>query len=255
MTNPVLPQTYVPSPELLKDRIILITGATDGLGRAAALSCAQHQATVILLGKTVRKLEQVYDDIVAMGAPQPAIYPLNLESAQQDDYLKLAHIIDQEFGRLDGLLLNAAWLGTLTPIVHYDPAVWSRVMQINLNANYLLCRECFPVLRKSADARVLFTTDDVAAQATPYYGAYAISKAGSDTLMRILAQEWDNSSIGVNSIDPGITQTNLRRQAFPGEDARQLPTPQSRMSGYLYLLGPDSRGIRGQRFQLDQSVI
>lgn len=251
MTTTLIPASYIPAPDLLKDRIVLITGATDGLGKAAALACAQHQATVILLGKTVRKLELVYDEIVALGAPQPAIYPLNLEKAQHDDYLKLAHIIDQEFGRLDGLLLNAAWLGTLTPIVHYDLAVWSRVLQVNLNANFLLCRECFPVLRKSDDARVLFTTDGVAAQATPYYGAYAISKSGCETLMHLTAQEWDNTNVFVNSIDPGVTQTNLRRQAFPGEDARQLASPQSKMSGYLYLLGPDSRGIRNTCFRFE----
>jgi len=228
--------------------VILITGATDGLGKAAALACAQHQATVILLGKTVRKLEQVYDEIVASGAPQPAIYPLNLETAQHDDYIKLAQIISQEFGRLDGLLLNAAWLGTLTPIIHYDLTIWSRVMQVNLNANFLLTRECYPALKNSADASVLFTSDAAAIDATPYYGAYAISKAGGDALMHLLAQEWENSPIRVNSIDPGIVQSNLRRQAFPGEDARQLPLPQSRMANYLYLLGPHSGGINGQRF-------
>lgn len=248
MTTPELPANYQPPADLLKDRVILITGATDGLGKAAALACAQHQATVILLGKVVRKLEQIYDDILASDAPQPAIYPLNLETAQHDDYIKLAQIIMREFGQLDGLLLNAAWLGTLTPIVHYDLTVWSRVMQINLNANFLLTRECYPLLKKSADASVLFTSDAAAIDATPYHGAYAISKAGCDTLMHLLAQEWENSPIRVNSIDPGIVQSNLRRQAFPGEDARQLPLPQSRMASYLYLLGPQSRGINGQRF-------
>lgn len=248
MTIPVLPANYQPPADLLKDRVILITGATDGLGKAAALACAQHQATVILLGKTVRKLEQVYDEIIATGSPQPAIYPLNLETAQHDDYIKLAHILQEEFGRLDGLLLNAAWLGTLTPIVHYDLSVWSRVMQINLNANFLLARECYPVLKNSTDASVLFTSDATAIDASPYYGAYAVSKAGSDMLMHLLAQEWDNTPIRVNSIDPGIVQSNLRRQAFPGEDARQLPLPHSRMAKYLYLLGPQSHGINGQRF-------
>ncbi len=248
MPTPEFPANYQPPANLLKERVILITGATDGLGKAAALACAQHQATVILLGKTVRKLEQVYDEIVATGSPQPAIYPLNLETAQHDDYLKLAQIIQEEFGRLDGLLLNAAWLGTITPIVHYDLSVWSRVMQVNLNANFLLTRECYSVLKKSTDASVLFTSDAAAIDASPYYGAYAISKAGGDTLMRLLAQEWENTPIRVNSIDPGIVQSNLRRQAFPGEDARQLPLPQSRMDKYLYLLGPQSHGISGQRF-------
>lgn len=250
-TTARIPTGYLPAADLLKDRIILVTGASDGIGKTAALTCAQHQATVILLGKTVRKLEEVYDTIMAAGAPQPAIYPLNLESTHPEEYSKLADILAREFGRLDGLLLNAGWLGALMPMASYEPELWSRVMQINLNANFLLTRECYPVLKQSADARVLFTSDAVAVSGAPYFGAYAIAKAGNDTLMRMLAQEWEsNTSIRVNSVDPGIVQTKLRRQAFPGEDARSLRQPQELMNDYLYLLGPDSRAFTGQRFEL-----
>ncbi len=247
-TMPTLPQNYQPPVDLLKDRIILITGAGDGIGKAAALTCAKHQATVILLGKTVRKLEQVYDEIVAGNAPQPAIYPLNLETASPDDYHQLATTIDKEFGRLDGLLLNAGLLGNLTPIVHYDPQSWARVLQVNLTANFLLTRECYPLLKKSSAARVLFSSDAAAIKGTAYWGAYAVAKAGGDTLMRILAEEWEtNTTIRVNSLDPGIVQTTLRRHAFPAEDPRRLATPQAIMPGYLYLLGPDSQSLHGQR--------
>ena len=243
-----LPHDYQPPVDLLKDRIILITGAGDGIGKAAAITCAKHQATVILLGKTIKKLEQVYDEIIACGAPQPAIYPLNLETTNQNDYYQLAAILDQEFGRLDGLLLNAGFLGNLTPIVHYDPQSWSRVLHINLTANFLLTRECFPILKNSSDARVLFTSDAAAIKGTAYWGAYAVAKAGGDTLMRILAEEWEtNTNIRVNSLDPGIVQTMLRRHAFPAEDANRLASPHDIMPGYLYLLGPASRAVHGQR--------
>ena len=246
---PTLPHDYQPPLDLLKDRIILITGAGDGIGKAAALAFAKHQATVILLGRTVRKLEQIYDDIVACGAPQPAIYPLNLETASLDDYQRLAATLAQEFGRLDGLLLNAGLLGNLTPIVHYDPQAWAHVLQVNLTANFLLTRECYPLLKKSNDARVLFTSDAAAIKGTAYWGAYAVAKAGSDTLMRILAEEWEtNTAIRVNSLDPGRVQTMLRRHAFPAEDPRHLATPQDLMPSYLYLLGPDSQPLHGQRF-------
>lgn len=248
-TMPTLPHDYQPPLDLLKDRIILITGAGDGIGKAAAVACAKHQATVILLGRTVRKLEQSYDDIVACGAPQPAIYPLNLETASPEDYQQLAATLAQEFGRLDGLLLNAGLLGNLTPIVHYDPQAWARVLQVNLTANFLLTRECYPLLKKSNDARVLFTSDAAAIKGTAYWGAYAVAKAGGDTLMRILAEEWEtNTAIRVNSLDPGIVQTALRRHAFPAEDPRHLATPQDIMPSYLYLLGPDSQPLHGQRF-------
>lgn len=245
---PILPRDYQPPTDLLKDRIILITGAGDGIGKAAALTCALHRATVILLGKTVRKLEQVYDDIVACGAPPPAIYPFNLETASPDDYHQLAEILNKEYGRLDGLLLNAGLLGNLTPIVHYDPQSWARVLHINLTANFLLTRECFQVLKKSRDARVLFTSDAAAIKGTAYWGAYAVAKAGGDTLMRILADEWEtNTAIRVNSLDPGIVQTTLRRHAFPAEDPSRLATPHAIMPAYLYLLGPDSQALHGQR--------
>ncbi|MBI3562285.1 MAG: SDR family NAD(P)-dependent oxidoreductase [Gammaproteobacteria bacterium] len=246
MNTSWLPFNYQPPQDLLKNRIILITGAGDGIGKAVATACGKHQASVILLGKTVRKLEQVYDAIVDQGGPQPAIFPCNLETASPDDYLQLVDSVEREFGRLDSLVLNAAWLGSLTPIVHYDVHLWSRVIQTNLNANFLLARESYPLLKKSAAANLLFTSDVVAQTATAYYGAYAVAKSGCDTLMRILAQEWEtNTCIRVNSLDPGNVHTNLRRQAFPGEDARTLPSADSVVPAYLYLLGA-AHGLRGQ---------
>ncbi|GAB4294552.1 MAG: YciK family oxidoreductase [Thiohalomonadaceae bacterium] len=239
---------YKPAPDLLKDRVILVTGAGDGIGAAAAKAFAAHGATVILLGRSARKLEKVYDDIEQSGGPQPALVPLNLEKAVPEQYLELATMVEKEFGRLDGLLHNAALLGTLTPLAQYDLKQWAQLMQVNLHAPYLLTRAMLPLLKNSKDASVLFTSSGVGRKGRAYWGAYAITKAACDNMMEIWADELEtNTSIRVNSIDPGAVRTAMRAKAYPGEDPNNLPRPEEIMSVYLYLMGPDSRGTTGQR--------
>lgn len=244
-----IPENYQPDDKLLEGRTILITGASDGIGAAAARSYAAFGATVILLGRSVKKLEKVYDQIVEADHPQPAIYPMDLEGAQSNDYYDLAKTIEQEFSVLDGLLHNAARLDTLMPLEQYDLKLWARLMQINLNAPFLLTHACLPLLKKSADASVMFTSSRVAHHGRAYWGAYGVSKAGCDNLMQILADEVENNtSIRANSIDPGAVRTRLRRQAYPGEDASLLPAPEDIMPAYLYLMGPDSKEHTGEIF-------
>ncbi|HEB56564.1 MAG TPA: YciK family oxidoreductase [Gammaproteobacteria bacterium] len=246
-----IPENYQPDNKLLDGRTILITGASDGIGAAAARSYAAFGATVILLGRSVKKLEKVYDQIVDAGHPQPAIYPMDLEGAQSSDYYDLANTIEQEFSVLDGLLHNAARLDTLMPLEQYDLKLWARLMQINLNAPFLLTHACLPLLKKSADASVMFTSSRVAHHGRAYWGAYGVSKAGCDNLMQILADEVENNTnIRANSIDPGAVRTRLRRQAYPGEDASLLPAPEDIMPAYLYLMGPDSKKHTGEIFSV-----
>ena len=243
-------ENYQATDNHLKDRIILITGAGDGIGAVAAKTFAQHGATVLLSGRTTAKLENVYDEIVAAGYPQPAIIPLDLEGATYDDYLLVADTIEKEFGRLDGLLHNAAFLGALTPIQQYDLKLWAQVLQINLTASFLLSRACISLLNKSDDARILFTSSNVAHQGRAYWGAYGISKAGQDNLMETLADELENNtSIRVNSIDPGRVRTRMRALAYPGEDPNTIPAPEDIMPTYLYLMGPNSKEVTGQIFK------
>jgi NAD(P)-dependent dehydrogenase (short-subunit alcohol dehydrogenase family) len=238
---------YHPTPNLLRDRVVLITGAGDGIGRAAARRFAAHGATVILLGRTIRKLEQVYDQIEQAGHPQAAIYPLNLEGASPKDYLELARIIKTEFGRLDGLLHNAATVEGLTPITHYNVEHWYKVTQVNLNAPLLLTQAVLDLMNRSGDASIVFTADEVSDLGSAYWGAYAVAKGGIQTLMKMLAGELEtNTSIRVNSIYPGKVRTNLRRMTYPAADPRQWADPEEIMGTYLYLMGPDSRGITGQ---------
>ncbi len=245
---------YLPTPGLLNDRVILITGAGDGIGRVAAITCAEYGASVILLGRTQRKLERVYDEIAQAGYPQPVIHPLDLGKAGVMDYAQLAAALDQQFGRLDGLLHNAAMLGTLTPLGLYDVELWHKVMQVNLHAPFLLTRACLNLLRQAVDASVVFTADAVGRQGRAYWGAYGVSKAALEGMMRILADETENEGrVRVNSLDPGIVRTSLRARAYPGENPEQLPTPETIMNNYLYLLGPDSRNITGRAFTAQET--
>ncbi len=233
--------------DLLKDRVILITGAGEGIGRAAAKTMASHGATVIIAGRTTKKLEDLYDEIEQSGAPQPAIIPINLEGAQPHDYDELAATIEKEFGRLDGLVHNAAQLGVLTPIENYDPSIWNQVMQVNINAPFMLTQAMIPLLHLSEDASILFTSSSVGRKGRAYWGAYSVSKFATEGLMQTLADELeDTSKIRVNCVNPGATRTNMRATAFPGENPYTLASPDEIMPVYLYLLGPDSKAINGQ---------
>lgn len=241
---------WTPPPDLLRDRLLLITGAGDGIGRAVSLACAAHGATIVLLGRTTRKLEAVYDEIETAGYPQAAIYPMNLEGATGKDFEELATTLEREFGRLDGLLHNAALLGALSPIAHFDIELWYKSLQVNLNGPFQLTQACLGLLTASKDASVLFSSDRVGRQGRAYWGAYGVAKAGIENLMQILAAELEaNTAVRVNSLDPGPVRTALRRLAYPGEDPRALPTPEEVVLPYLYLLGPASRDITGQQFE------
>lgn len=242
-------QDYQAPADLLKERIIMVTGAGSGIGRAAAKAYAAHGATVILVGRTVAKLESVYDEIEAAGYPKPAIVPLNFEGAAVKEYEELAMTIEDNFDRIDGLLHNAAILGTRSPIELYDPEIWNKVMHVNATAPFLLSRAMVPLLRKSDDASVIFTSSGVGRRAKPYWGAYAVSKFAIEGLSQMLAEELDDDrhNVRVNSLNPGATRTNMRATAYPAENPDQNPTPEELMPVYLYLMGRDSQGVNGQQ--------
>lgn len=244
-------QNYQAAPDLLAGRVILVSGAGDGLGRCAALAYARHGATTILLGRTQKKLEAVYDEILAQQLAEPLLMPLDLASASLPHYEQIAAAIERQFGRLDGLLHSAATLGTLTPLAMYDAQTWNQVMQVNLHAAWLLTRACLPVLEKSPAASVIFTTSDVARHGRAYWGAYAAAGAALENLVQVWTDELPaNSPVRMNTLDPGAVRSALRARAYPGENPLTLPTPESVMPLYLYLMGADSAEIRGQALRV-----
>jgi NAD(P)-dependent dehydrogenase (short-subunit alcohol dehydrogenase family) len=244
------PRAHTPAPAEFKGRAIMVTGAGAGLGRAVSLALAAAGAEVILLGRTVRKLEAVHAEIEVLGAPEASIVPLDLERALAADYEAVAAAIDKRYGRLDGLLHNAALLGALTPIEQYDVPMFMRVMHVNVTAAFVLTQHLLPLLRAAPEASVLFTSSGVGKRGRAYWGAYAVSKFAVEGLTQVLSQETEgNTNVRVNIIDPGKVRTTMRRQAYPSEAQDSLPTPESLTAAYLALLGPASRGITGQRFE------
>jgi NAD(P)-dependent dehydrogenase (short-subunit alcohol dehydrogenase family) len=249
MSDSFDPRTHSASPGELAGRVIAITGASSGIGRAVALACARFGATIILIGRNPRKLEAVHGEIEAAGGPEPTIAVLDLEKAVASDYDQLASAVSARFGRLDGLLHNAGILGTLSPIEHYDVPTWCRVMHINVTAAFALTQVLLPALKQSQDAAILFTSSSVGRLGRAYWGAYAVSKFATEGLMQVLASEVENiTSIRVNSLNPGRARTMMRRQAYPAEDINTLPLPETLTGPYVALLGPASKGVTGKTF-------
>jgi NAD(P)-dependent dehydrogenase (short-subunit alcohol dehydrogenase family) len=249
MSTPFDPRGFLPRPDELSGRVIAITGPTSGIGRAVALACAAHGASVVLIGRNVKKLEAVHGEIAAIGQNEATIAPFDLEKALATDYDTLAAAVLDRYGRLDGLLHNAGILGMLAPVEHYDVPTWCRVLHVNTTAAFALTQVLLPVLKRSDDASVVFTSSSVGRKARAYWGAYAVSKFAIESLSQVLAAELENlAPIRVNTLNPGRTRTRMRQQAYPAEDPATLPPPEALTSAYIAMLGPASRGVTGQQF-------
>ena len=238
---------YSITPQTLANKTILITGAGAGIGRQAALTYAELGATVILLGKTVAKLEAVYDEILAQGYPEPAIVPLDLKGSTKQNYIDLAATIANQFGQLDGALLNASMLGELTPFNQIHEQIWQDVMQVNVNAQFLLAQALIPVLLKADNASLIFTSSGVGNKGKAYWGAYSVSKFATEGMMQVIADEYENSTLRINAINPGATNTNMRSSAYPAENKETIALPIDIMPLYVYLMADDSKAVNGQR--------
>lgn len=249
-----IPMDFKPEPDCLKDKIIMVTGAAGGIGSTASFAFAKHGATMILLDKDVKTTESLYDQIEDAGYPTPSIYPMDFEGTREDDYLELSGILKKEYGRLDGLLHNAARRDLLTPLWKIDLEDWFEIMQVNLNAPYMLTRACLNLLNASESSSVVFTTDHQSREHHAYWGAYGVSKYALDGLMLTFADELENQSpVRVNTIDPGAIRSNMRVKTFPGIDPEKMTPPETIMDNYLYLMSEQSRDINGLVFQAQKN--
>lgn len=253
MTDPQTLRDYDPPPQSHQGRVVIVTGAGDGIGQAVAFAIARQGATVGLLGRTLCKLERSYDQIVNAGGPKPALLPFNLETAGAAEYEALHDALDREFGRVDGLAHVAGMLGALSPIDHYDVPTWCKVLHVNLTAPFLLTRTLLSLLRRSADASVVFTSSSVGRRGRAYWGAYSVSKFGTEGLMQVLADELESTGIRANCLNPGPVRTMMRLQAFPAEDRSRLVEPAAVTAPYLYLLGPAGSGLNGMTFDCQRT--
>ncbi len=240
-----IPDNFNATPDLLKGKTVLVTGATGGFGKPLSLALAQHGATVILLARNLRMVEALYDEIDLAGYPKPAIYPMNLEGASEHDYGELASNIESQLGQLDGLIHCAAILGAPTIFAQSDAETWYRVHQVNLHAPYLLTRACLPLMSRSERASILFMIDD---KTGAYWDAYQVSKQGLAAMAQLLAQEYAGSNLRVNCFNPGKTRTGLQLRAYPAADENErLPSPQDHIDTFLYLMS-DTSNENGEIF-------
>ena len=241
---------YTPPLDLLKNRVILITGANSGLGRLASLAYARHGATVALLARDEKKLEAVYDEIVDAGWPEPAMFPFDLATADDHGMETLAGVIGHHLKHLDGILHSAHVFMNLSPLHLQTQEQWQTLFKVNLIAPFALTRACLPYLQAAPQASVIFTGETHGHQPAAYWGAYAVAKSGLETLTKIWAEELEqNSRIRMNTLIPGPVATTLQARTHPGQLADSVAPAQSLIPHYLYLMGPDSVSVRGQIYE------
>jgi NAD(P)-dependent dehydrogenase (short-subunit alcohol dehydrogenase family) len=239
---------YQPQKNLLQNRIILVTGASAGIGREAALTYAKYGASVILLGRNEEQLNDVAQEILAAGGIAARWYMLDLLTCTPATCQELAQRISTHYPRLDGVLHNAGLLGDVCPMDQQDPEIWQQVMQVNINGTFFLTQALLPLLLNAESGSLIFTSSSVGREGRANWGAYAVSKFATEGMMQVLADEYQNRHLRVNCINPGGTRTNMRASAFPTEDPDKLKTPADIMPLYLWLMGDDSRRKTGMTF-------
>ena len=233
--------------QLLKDRVILVTGAGQGIGRAGALALAARGATVVLLGRTTGKLEKVYDEIVAAGGPMPAIFPMDLEKAGDQDFETLAQTIGYQLRRLDGILHCAAEFASPSPLSQQTAEEWQRLFKVNATAPFAINRACLPLLAAAPEASVILIGESHGHAPTAYWGGFAAAKAALEAYFRIQAEEWaGQANLRLNLVIPGPINSPQRAKSHPGEDKTTLASPEAVAADLAELMGPEGRSRRGE---------
>jgi len=237
---PIDPALYAPPPDLLAGRVVLVTGAGQGLGRAVALDCAAHGATVALMGRKLEKLESTYDAITAAGGPEPALIPLDLAAAGTAEYEALNQLVRKDLKRLDAIAHCASHFVPLGPLANQTMEQWMTLLRVNLAAPFALTKACLPLLIAAPDSSVVFTGETHGAHPRAYWGGFSVSKAGLSTLAAVWGEELEHKGKPrINVLIPGPIASPQRSQSHPGEDRTRLRTAENAARAMLYLLGPD----------------
>ena len=232
---------------LLEGKVILISGAGSGIGRQIAKSFSEYGAELILLSKSIDKLETLYDEINQVQVNNLTIHPLDFETADEEDYEDIFNAIRDEHPKIDGLINNAGILGEKKPLEQFNYDSWKKVLKVNLDASFLLTKNLMPLLKNSNNGSIIFTSSGVGRKGKAYWGAYSISKFATEAMMQILSEELENtSSIRVNCVNPGAVRTSMREAAYPAENPESNPLPIEIIKPYLYLISDMSLGVNGQ---------
>jgi len=246
----IIPSSHKVKEGELKGKVILVTGANRGFGLAMTMDLSKAGATVIMLGRDLGSLEYAYDAVIDKGFQEPILYPLDIEGASPENYQSLQDNIFNQFEKLDGLIHNAAILGTMMPVNQYDIKLWYSTLQINLNGPFMLTQFLIPLLKKSDDARILFLSAEQGREAKAYWGAYGVSKFAVEGFAKTLSEELEKTNIRVNTLDPGVMRTEMRRAAYPAEDTTRNPLPESKSPAIVYLMLPVSSKYNGKQLAL-----
>jgi len=246
----IIPSGYQIKEGELKGKVILVTGANRGFGLAMTMDLSKAGATVIMMGRDLGSLEYAYDAVIDKGFQEPILYPLDLEGATPENYQSLQDDIFNQFEKLDGLIHNAAILGTMMPVDQYDIKIWYSTLQINLNGPFMMTQFLIPLLNKSDDARILFLSAEQGRKAKAYWGAYGVSKFAVEGFSKTLSDELEKTNIRVNTLDPGVMRTEMRRAAYPAEDTTKNPLPESKSPAIVYLMLPVSSKYNGKKLAL-----
>jgi len=252
MTSPDFPDParYAPPADLLAGRVVLVTGAGQGLGRAVALDCAAHGATVALLGRKLEKLEATYDAIEEAGGPQPALLPLDLAAAGTAEFEALAGLVRKDLKRLDGIAHCASHFVPLSPLANQTLEQWMTLLKVNLAAPFALTRACLPLLAAAPESAVVFAGETHGAHPLAYWGGFAVAKSGLSVLAQVWSEELHKGKPRMNVLIPGPIATPQRAMSHPGEDRARLRRPEEAARAFTFLLGSDGAAFNGRTLEL-----